>query len=437
MGRRPWRFGAFAAGFLGLAAALLLLLFGGPILNRYGKGKVERAFAKAYPGSILRIGELRYALGSGRLVAQTVTVRGSAATFTGDRLALTGIGWWRLFRGRPAQEVLAKARFEATNLDLRFAQAGYGLRCARLRASVPDSELTAAGTVLESLIPDEVRFAARFRTTRFRVGVPECAIQGLAMGDCLQGLGYRAREVRLARPTFDALVNRDKPVEPARMPPAMVNEALAALEPPVWVGKLAITEGHIKYAERLQVGAAPGVLTFAAVGLSAEDIGNRGAAKAIRVAAQGRLMDAGVLKVRLTLPLTPSAFSLHYAGSLSAMDLTRLDGFLDRAEHTRLKSGRAEKVTFQVAVNAGQAQGEVHASYRDLKLAILDAKTGTEKGLDNRLASFLANRFKIRPDNPLGSEKVGRVAYRRGPNDTFIQVLWFSLRSGVLDVIYR
>ena len=47
--------GAYLAVLL-LALAVLILVFGGAILNRYGKRKAERAFAEAYPGFVLRIG---------------------------------------------------------------------------------------------------------------------------------------------------------------------------------------------------------------------------------------------------------------------------------------------------------------------------------------------------------------------------------------------
>jgi hypothetical protein len=33
--------------------------------------------------------------------------------------------------------------------------------------------------------------------------------------------------------------------------------------------------------------------------------------------------------------------------------------------------------------------------------------------------------------------KVGRVNYRRKPRDTFLQVVWYALKSGVLDVIHQ
>ena len=149
-------------------------------------------------------------------------------------------------------------------------------------------------------------------------------------------------------------------------------------------------------------------------------------------------MNAGTLKVLMSIPITPSDFSLHYSGSLSAMDLTRLDAFLDLAEHTRIKSGSAQEASFEIDVTAGQARGHVRGIYRDLEIAVLDKQTGSEKGLNNRVSSFLANSFKIRNSNApdtSGSMKEGEVNYTRRPQDEFLQFAWFALRTGVLDII--
>jgi hypothetical protein len=181
------------------------------------------------------------------------------------------------------------------------------------------------------------------------------------------------------------------------------------------------------------------VLTFGAVSLSAEGIANRGeATAAIQLRAQGDLMDAGTLKVLLSIPITPPDLSLHYSGSLSAMDLTRLDAFLEIAQHIRIKSGKVQEVAFEVDVTAGHARGLVRAIYRDLEIAVLDKQTGTEKGLDNRVTSFLANALKVRTANTpdaSGLVEEGKVDYTRRPEDEFLEFLWFALWSGVLDVI--
>jgi hypothetical protein len=120
------------------------------------------------------------------------------------------------------------------------------------------------------------------------------------------------------------------------------------------------------------------------------------------------------------------------------MDLTRLDAFLDIAEHTRIKSGSAQEAAFEIDVTAGQAHGHVRAIYRDLEMAVLDKQSGTEKGFDNRVASFLMNGLKIRNANApdaVSPMKEGKVKYARRPGDEFQQFVWFALRTGVLDII--
>ena len=108
-------------GALVLAVAVLILVFGGAILNRYGKGKAERAFAEAHPGYVLRIGKLDYAVGANRLVAQSVTLSATNTTLKAGRISLTGVHWARLLWGAAAlADVLAKASLDATNLNVEF-----------------------------------------------------------------------------------------------------------------------------------------------------------------------------------------------------------------------------------------------------------------------------------------------------------------------------
>lgn len=437
--RNAWVYGGLCLGFCALVIAVLMFLFAGAILNGYGKGKVERAFAKAYPGSTLQIGELEYTLGTNRLVAKAVTLHATASTLRASQVSVSNAGWFRLLAGMAAHRVLAKASLDATDFEMEFPKSHYKIFCSKVKAAVPASELVVEGMVFQSTIKDEQRFSAdAFRTTRFHVAVPECSVTGLAFGDLLQGKSYRAGAIHLSRPSLDALVDRDKPVKTSGEPPLMVDEALAAIGPPMQIDHLSITDGRIDYAERVVPRAKPGVLTFTAVGMDAAGITNRGGgAAAIRLNAQGKLMDAGVLQVRVKIPLSSPVFSLQYAGSLAAMDLTRLNAFLEVAELTRIKSGRVGKVMFDVEVVAGHAHGQVRATYQNLKIAVLDKKTGTEKGLRNRAATFLANLFSIQASSPPGAMKEGKVVYRRRRNDNFIQVLWFSLRSGVLDAIHR
>ncbi len=430
---------SFAA--LIFAVVVLLFVFGGRILNSYGKRMAEQAFAKSHPGSVLRIGELLYSMRADRLVAKSVALSASNSTFTVDQISMTTAHWARLLWGTPAlAKVLADASLDATNIDLEFPQNHYAIRCARLHGSVSGSELIAEAAELRPSVGDEAFFAAHeFRTTRFHVIVPECRVSGLGYNELLQGKSYRARSVQLSRPSLEVLINRDKTLDPVEKPGLMVNEALAAIRLPLQVDSLIVTNGRLRYSEQLVVGADPAVLTISAVNLSAEGIANRGpASAAIQLKGQGELMDAGTIKMLMSIPITPADFSLHYSGSLGAMDLTRLDPFLGIAEHLRLKSGAMKQAMFEIDVSAGQARGNVVAVYGNLEIAILDKQTGSSQGLDNRVFSFLANELKFRSSNApdaSGLMKEGKVNYTRKPGDQFQQFAWFALRSGVLDVI--
>ena len=123
--KRRWRRRAAYAGLcLGgvvLAVAVLILAFGGAILNGYGKGKVERAFARAHPGYALRFGELDYAWGANRMVAQSVSLTATNLTLKTGRVSVAGVRWAQLLRGTIVlADVLARASLEATNLDAEF-----------------------------------------------------------------------------------------------------------------------------------------------------------------------------------------------------------------------------------------------------------------------------------------------------------------------------
>lgn len=428
-------------GALVIAAAVLTLVFRGAIVNGYAKARIERAVAKAHPGYALRIGELGYAVVANRLTAQSVTLTLTNSTLEIGRISLTGVRWGPLLWGTTAlADAFAQASLDATNLDVVFPQAHYRIHCKRLRASVSGSELIADETELRPRDEDEAFFAAHnFQTPRFLAVIPEWRAVGLAYGELLQGRSYHARSVHFSSPVLDVLINRDKPPGPFVESPLLVHEALAAVRQPLRVGSLSISNGHFQYCERLTVGADPAVLTLGAVSLSAENIANRGEATAvIQLRGQGELMEAGTLMVQMSIPITPPNLSLHYSGSLSPMDLTRLNGFLEIAEHTRIKSGSAQEATFEINVTAGQARGYVRAIYKDLEVAVLNKHTGSEKGIDNRVVSFLANVLKIRNSNvpdASGSMKEGKVNYTRRPQDEFQEFVWFGLRSGVLDLI--
>ena len=149
-------------------------------------------------------------------------------------------------------------------------------------------------------------------------------------------------------------------------------------------------------------------------------------------------MKTSAMKILMVIPVASPEISFQYSGSLDLMDATRLNSFLEVGESLRIKSGIFQSGTFDVNVTAGRASGTVRVTYRDLSIAFRNSRTGSERGASNRITSYIANAWKIRGTNmpdKSGSMKIGEVKYTRKRDDTFLQLVWFSLRSGVGDVV--
>jgi len=428
-------------GIIGTVCVALAIFSWHLLLNSYARRKIESAFAAAHPGQVLRIGRMNNSWREGRLAAASLLLTSRDFTLSTGPIAIHRMHWAPFASRKPAlPEVFAKATLEVTNVMFEFSSPRYQLRCARLGASVPAGALNAEAISLWPQKGDEEFFAAHpFRQTRLRVLLPECRVAGLSYPELLAGTAYRAHSIQLSGPSLDALVNRDKPEDPVTKPGVMLHEALAKLGKVVELDVLTLTNGQVNYGERRTATKPPGVLTFGAVQLSATGLVSPApTGTAMSIQAQCKLMNAGTLKVAMSLPVVSPDFSLSYSGSLSAMDITRLNAFLEEAEYIRISSGRATSVDYDVQVRAGHATGGVQPIYQALELALLNKETGSEKGVLKRTESFLVNAFKVRkaslPDKS-GAVRVGKVNYERKPEDPFIQFIWFALRSGVLDSI--
>lgn len=423
------------------AALIALLVFGNSVLNSVVKRKAQAAATKSHPGATLSLGTLRYSLFGNRLLLDSFEFTSTNLTFKSGRIVLDDVNWLRLaFQDPQLEDLFGGAGLDVRGIRLQFPASQYTLSCDHLRFSGDGGRLAAEGILLVPTVGMEEFFAARpFRTTHIKLSVKKVSVSQIAVADALQLKAILAGEARVTGLSFEALVNREKPKKPVENPPPMVHEALAAIPVPLRVDRLELEDTEVSYRERMVRGEEPGELVFTKINLVAQNISNFGdPPPTIRVQGQGNLMDAGTMKVELAVPTRPSSFSLSYSGSLSAMDLASLNRFLEVPEKLRITAGNAKSASFTIQIVDGEAKGTVRANYEDLQIAVLNENTGDEAGFKARLKSGLLNALKVRNDSSSDAgrdTREGIVEYKRDQDDTFIQVLWFALRTGVLDAI--
>ena len=434
---------SLAVGSIVLVCVLVFLFFPNTYINGFFKNQIIKAFTKAYPTYLIRIAGVHYNLWENRLGCDGIALTSIDSTFSCSigNFSVSGISWLQiLWQGDIASKSLNNAVADAREIVLTFQRSQYEFRCGRLRVSVPDSEILADALDLHPLVVDDNFFASsKFRRTRFRIVLPQCSVMGADFSGLLQGKTYRARSVKVNNVVFDILVNKDTPYNKNSSRPLMPNEILSSINKITQIDSLSIVNGRLKYAERYLIGSAPAEVTFDSIQLLAEGITNHADPGATAVIhAQGKFMKTSMMKILMVIPAASPKITFRYSGSLELMDATRLNAFLEIGEGLRIKSGILQSATFDINMIADRASGTVRVLYRDLNMAVLNRRTGSERGFFNRIASFITNTMKLRGTNmpnKSGSMKIGEVNYTRKRDDTFFQLVWFSLRSGVGDVV--
>jgi hypothetical protein len=378
-----------------------------------------------------------------RIVCDTVMLRRNDSSFSCRVAAVSvrGIDWLGLLRGKSSNlRSLAGTVAEAGEIDMAFQSSGYGIRCGPLRVSVPDSEIVAEGLEIHPLMNDEQFLGgSRFRKTLFGMDARHCRLAGLACVDVLQGNNLHARSMEFRDVSLDVLINKDKPPPVEARAPRMPNEIFSSLKDTVGLDTLIMSGGRLAYAERFVIGQKPALLTFDDMQVLVTGIASHaGAAPGASIHARGIFMGSGTVSLAMTIPLSIGRFSYRYSGSLSGMNLINLNPWLEPSDQTRVKSGTLGSASFDIDVNAGSATGRVRAAYRDLVIAAISSRTGSENGLVDRFTSWVAKNVKIRTTNALnksGAMKIGTVKYARKKSDPFFGFTWFALRSGVGDLV--
>lgn len=426
-----------------LFSMLLIVLFPDYIINYTFKERIIKGFEEANPEYSIRLSRIHFNVWENRLSLDSLQIRADDSSFIcrADSLSVTGITWLKIILKRDySTNLFQKSALDARKITLNFQKSQYSLGLQKLHLSVVDSELTAELINYSPLINDEQIFAkSQFRQTRFRFDIPALKITGLDCLSLLKGKLYKAKSINASNMFADILVNMDKPYEKGSANPQMPNELFSSLKEEIKIDSVKITNGRLKYCERFAVKGTPGVISFTKVNASIGGITNsiiKPDTAIIR--AEGVFMNSGVMKVQMEIPLTSKFFSFRYSGSLGSMDVTKLNTFVEPAEHQRIKSGHIKSASFMINVNSGRANGSLRVVYRDLTIALLDKVTGSEKGIFNRILSFFGKVFVIRGSNipdKVGTMKLGEIKYTRNPEDYFLQYAWFALRNGVADVV--
>jgi hypothetical protein len=329
------------------------------------------------------------------------------------------------------------------NTFVAHPDSAIAVRVDLLRASLIDSTLEVRGIGIDHV------GSQRYRHAAIKLAVARTVVRGIDFGALTVGQGARARRIEIDSLGIDVTSDLRLPRNPGRRTRRTPQQWIADLDLTVSLDSLVVRNGEVVYREHRAGRARPGVITFAGVQATADNIRHlvdrRTGVDTMSLAATARLQNVAPLDAQFWVPLDAPRFAMAFNGTLGAMPATALNPFVEEVLPLRIAAGRVAGIGFSADVSAGIARGIVTPRYTDLSISVTRRGSGgilggggVLGGAARGIASFVANRWQVRgsnPDNPTKLPLNGRIRHTFRSDQTLPGFLWASVRGGLLQVV--
>jgi len=149
-------------------------------------------------------------------------------------------------------------------------------------------------------------------------------------------------------------------------------------------------------------------------------------------------MNRGKLNVAFNFNLVDKSNSFNYKGTLGAMDLQAVNPATMPLAMVKIATGTLKQFDFDIKADNKAAHGDVAIQYNNLKVNLLKPDTVNDNLKHRTLASFFANLFILKHDNPDVAGGIPRSFYvdnLRKPQTPFFQFVWHTLLEGLKPAV--
>jgi hypothetical protein len=275
----------------------------------------------------------------------------------------------------------------------------------------------------------------KFRSNKLKIELKHLQASGIDLPGFLKQDLMSAKVINISGAFMEFLVDKRVPRDPSIIP-QMPHELVASMEYKLNIGGLRIRDSEIHIKE-LWSDKLISHLPFTRLRADISNLSSYAGIKyPVDFSISALMADAGKIKVRMKLPLKVKEMQFEYDGSLDKMSALALNPHLKVADKTEITSGRIGNVTFKVSSQGELTSAGIVPVYNDLKIKTLTDES-SEGGIWQDIKSFFANKVKIRESNPDkdGKIKSGNVVYKKEEKEYFLDIVWFSLRDALGEVV--
>lgn len=317
----------------------------------------------------------------------------------------------------------------------------YNFGAGLVRFSSENMNLTIDSGYLTPRFGDEA-FARRVgvQTDRMDLVFDRMTLNNFRLMDLFFDHALRISKVEIDKLSGDDFRDKSYP-RPKNHYPPLPASALKRLDFEVSVDTLFIRNSNFTYREYVEPALEPGRIWFTDINLEGRNIVNSDSLIALNprmmFTGSGKLMGEGNISttVRFKLDSPEDAFSA--TGVVNSMDITELNPLLEHVAFVKVRKGYNNMLRFNFNADDSLSRGGMNFKYEKLKIRLIDKKNLRDDGFGESIASFIANTFVVRKNNPklLIFNRKGDIFFIRDKEKSFFNFLAKSVLSGVQSTI--
>ena len=319
----------------------------------------------------------------------------------------------------------------------------YSLEMRNMQGNLQDSLVTidSLGWIAKY---SEDEFAAKHKYARARTEF-RCADirgEGVNFSGLLTGSGIRVREVAAPVWSIDYYKDQRKQANPHIVPAQLPNDLVRVVKLPITVSTINVTNGNIRFRERIAGASDAGLLTFDHVNVAATPFTTDSVNPLYHTPTKFDLSAVFIgeshLAAQGSYAMTDSVLNFSINGQVGGFNANRLNSHLVSNERVEIKKGVLDTGVITLNTVNGTATTTVTPIYHELALKVLPSDPKDPADLKEGAETFIADNFILRRDNPddKGEKPVSATTTLTRKNEQeFFQFIWLALRQSIGTVI--
>jgi hypothetical protein len=337
----------------------------------------------------------------------------------------------KLYSGTSIKNLIGRSKWILSADGFSFMAAN-----KRYRMNVGAFTINTANSTMHlnsfSLIP-QITETAFSKTSRYQEDLYNLKFNNISLSGINSKLLISDKRLEAETMVFepDIKVFNDRTVapNPASKVGTYPHQLLQKLNFPVSIKNMIIKNGYVAYKEKGDISKKMGTIFFKNVNATISNVTNIkeiiSKNNMLTLTATASFMGVSNIQTNWKLPLDTKEGAFDVSGIGSGFEAAALNPITEPLGMVSIRSGRFNKITFDLTGNDHRAKGTSTLLYQNLKIDLLkiDSTVTKKKGLE----SFVANLF-AKDNNPQnGVLRKNEIDQERDITKSFFYLLWKSV----------